>query len=88
MATIKYIDYNELDEFYSIPKLCKLFSMTKKELRYYCEKFSVVPRQNEIGEWGFVKYDVRMLHNKIYKSEKANSKETRHDDPWGGEDDD
>lgn len=85
---IKYINYKELDEFYTIPKLCKLFSMKKKELRNYCEMSSVPLRQNEIGEWGFVKYDVRKLHNMIYKSEKANSNETRHDDPWGGEDDD
>lgn len=78
MSKIGYIDYNGLNEFYSIKELCKLFSMSKDELKKYCEKYDIKPRRNEIGEHGFVKYDVRKLHNAIWH-EQAEEKD---DDPW------
>ncbi len=33
MPNIPYIDYRELDEFYTIPKLCRLLNMSKLELK-------------------------------------------------------
>ena len=74
--TIPYIDYYAMKEFYSIPEVCELFEMQKEELRKQCELYQVAPHRNEIGEYGFVKYDVRKLHNAIYKASRED------DDPW------
>lgn len=40
--------------------------------------YSIFPRQNEIGEWGFVTYDVRKLHNLLYHEEGPRKDQ----DPW------
>lgn len=80
MSKIPYIDYNDLDEFYTIPQLCKLFSMSKAELKAKCEQYDVELRRNEIGEYGLVKYDVRRLHNYIYKEDRKGKQ--MDDDPW------
>ena len=77
MSTIPYINYKDMKEFYTIPETCKLFEMSKENIRRQCEQYGIEPRRNEIGEYGFVKYDVRKLHNAIYKASKGE------DDPWG-----
>lgn len=61
MAENPYIGYNKPDEFYTIPALCNLFQMDKQALRAKCEQNKIRPHRNEIGEHGFVKYDVRDL---------------------------
>ena len=65
-----------MKEFYTISEVCELFEMQKDALRKYCDMYNVEPRRNEIGEYGFVTYDVRKLHNAIYKATKGE------DDPW------
>lgn len=84
MAEIPYIDYNKLDEFYTISALCNLFQMEKQALRAKCEQYKVKPRRNEIGEPGFVKYDVRKLHNLLYYEDRERSGKAaaKVDDPW------
>ena len=84
MAEIPYIDYTKLDEFYTISALCNLFQMEKQALRAKCEQYKVRPRRNEIGEHGFVKYDVRKLHNLLYyeDSERSGKAAAKVDDPW------
>ncbi|MGO5027814.1 hypothetical protein [Candidatus Agathobaculum pullicola] len=84
MAEIPYIDYNKLDEFYTISALCNLFQMEKQALRAKCEQYKVKPRRNEIGEYGFVKYDVRKLHNLLYCEDRERSGKAvaKVDDPW------
>ena len=74
---VPYIDYKEMKEFYTIQEVCELFGMPKEMLRKQCELYQVTPRRNEIGEYGFVTYDVRKLHNAIYKANKEGE-----DDPW------
>lgn len=54
MANIPYIDYNKLEEFYTISALCELFQMEKAELRKKCDQYHIQPRRNEIGENGFL----------------------------------
>ncbi len=54
--------------------------MEKSELKRKCEKYDIQPRRNEIGEHGFVKYDVRKLHNAIYH--EAAGQRAWEDDPW------
>jgi hypothetical protein len=81
MEKIPYINYKELDEFYTLSQICKLFGMEKSELKKKCKQYGIEPRRNEIGEWGLVKYDVRKLHNAIYH-EYADKFNQTDDDPW------
>ncbi|MBQ9852210.1 MAG: hypothetical protein IJO37_04775 [Ruminiclostridium sp.] len=66
MASIPYIDYNSLDDFYTINRLCSLFQMDRDTLKERCKQFDITPRRNDIGEIGLVRYDIRRLHNFIY----------------------
>ena len=49
MTELPYINYKELDEFYTIPALCDLSQMDKQTLKAKCEQYTVKPRRNEIG---------------------------------------
>lgn len=80
MANVPYIDYKTLREFYTIGETCDLFLMKKSELQQKCMLHDVQPRRNEIGEYGFVKYDIRKLHNLIYH--ESSSENGKDDDPW------
>lgn len=66
MSNINYINYNDLDDFYTISQICTLFNMDRNVLKERCNQFNVMPRRNDIGEIGLVRYDVRRLHNAIY----------------------
>lgn len=79
MSKIPYIKYAEMKPFYTIHELCDLFRMGKDDLRDACKRYQVEPRQNEIGDWGFVTYDVRRLHNKLYHEGEATKGV---DNPW------
>ena len=72
---MKYIDYNGLKEFYTIQETCELFGMSKEELRDKSARHNITPTRNEIGEGGFVKYDIRRLHNKLYYEDREHQKE-------------
>lgn len=76
---MKYIDYRTLKEFYTISETCELFEMEKRDLQEKCNLHSVNPTRNEIGEFGFTRYDVRRLHNKLYYEDVETAKEA---DPW------
>ena len=39
MATVPYIRYIELDEFYTIKEVCKLFQMEKSNLKQKCKEY-------------------------------------------------
>ena len=80
IMSIPYINYRELEkEFYTIPEVCRLFQVEKSYLKEKSKLYRIDPRQNEIGEYGFVKYDVRKLHNLLYHEDRENK---RTDDPW------
>lgn len=79
MAMVPYVDYKNLSEFYTVKELCELFQMKKEDLKQQCETYGIEPRRNEIGEYGFVKYDVRKLHNLIYHADKNHHEE---ESPW------
>lgn len=81
MAKVPYIDYKEMKPFYTVDEVAELFKMSKQALREKCEEYEVAPRRNEIGEWGFVTYDVRKLHNQLYH-EGHGSERAKEDDPW------
>ena len=85
MNQIPYINYKELDEFYTVQQLASLFGMTKPELKEACEKCGIKPRRNEIGDYSFARYDVRRLHDFLYYESRGGKKDDgyhREDDPW------
>ncbi len=85
MEQISYINYKDLDEFYTISQLAKLFGISKQALKEKCEQYDINPRKNEVGEHGFVRFDVRKLHNALYHDSRGGKKEGRYhkeDDPW------
>jgi len=81
-GSIPYINYHDLKESYTIPELCKLFQMEKSDLRKKCDQYEIKPRRDEIGEYFFVKYDVRKLHNAIYHEDDSNQVSNNKDNPW------
>ena len=36
---MKFIDYNSLKEFYTIPEVCELFEMAKSDLKEKCSGY-------------------------------------------------
>ena len=41
MATVPYIKYSELEEFYTIKEVCKLFQMDKSALKQKCKEYDI-----------------------------------------------
>lgn len=85
MEQIPYISYKDLDEFYTVQQLAALLGITKQELKNTCEQYDIKPRRNEIGDYGFVRFDVRKLHNTLYHESRGGKKDgsrQREDDPW------
>ena len=83
MLDVPYINYKELDEFYTINETCELLQLDKTTLRKKGEQYGIQPRRNEIGDYGFVKYDVRKLHNNLYYENRERTGHTvKEDDPW------
>ena len=91
---MKYIDYKNMKDFYTIDEVCRLFEMAMPELRHYSEQYSIVPQEDQYGNWGFRKVLVRKLHNFIYKEQRnarnadntGSRNEHPHRDPWGAMD--
>ncbi len=85
---MKYIDYSNMKEFYTLDEVRRLFEMSKSELRRYAEKYGIHPQEDQYGNWGFRKQLVRKLHNHIYKEQKSNGgsifepSNIKDDDPW------
>jgi len=85
---LKYINYKEMKDFYTIDEVCRLFEMDKAQLRHYAEKYEIQPQEDQYGNWGLRKVLVRKLHNFIYKEQKncsqssANNNYHRSNDPW------
>lgn len=79
---MKYINYNDMKDFYTIDEVCRLFEMDKAELRHYAEKYDIRPQEDQYGNWGFRKVLVRKLHNHIYKEQRNRPHEGK-GAPWG-----
>lgn len=76
----KYLEYMALKEFYTIREACDLLNMSKKKLKEKCTQYDIIPRRNEIGAWGLVKYDIRKLHNYLYYEDRKNKRDM--DEAW------
>lgn len=46
---MKYIDYTELKEFYTIQETCELFEMPKEELKEKCTKYGINPARTKLA---------------------------------------
>ena len=68
---VPYINYKDLEEFYSIQEACKLLKLSKDILKRKCNQYGIEPRRNE--------YDIRKLHNFLYHENRDG---TKADDPW------
>ncbi len=85
---MKFINYKEMKEFYTVDELCRLFEMDRSELKHYSEKYQIPPQEVQYGNCGFRKILVRKLHNFIYKEQKNAGKNQaafpfgRRSDPW------
>lgn len=79
---VPYVNYNELDDFCTLEAVCKLFRMEKSELKKKCEQYGIKPERNEVGDWGFTRYNLRRLHNQLYYEDKRVVGGRKGDDPW------
>ena len=83
---MKYFDYKTMKDFYTIAEVCRLFEMEKSELQRCANKYAVKPVEDQYGNWGFLKREVRKLHNILYKEQKGYIsdvfKNRKEDDPW------
>lgn len=86
MIFMKYLDYRGMKEYYTIDEVCRLFEISKQELKHYADKYSIQPQEDQYGNWGFRKVLVRKLHNYIYKEQKnsklSSAPQAQRKDPW------
>ena len=76
---IDYINYFELENFYTIQEACKQLGMEKLDLKAKCEQWNISPVRGESGAYGFYKYTFRSLHNKLYHEDHQEKGSV---DPW------
>lgn len=74
---MKYIDYKNMKDFYTIEEICRLFEISEEGLQRYSEKYQVPPQEDQYGNWGFRKHMVRKLHNFIYKEQRNQASEQK-----------
>ena len=78
---IPYICYSDLEEFYTLKGVGNLLKMDKETLKQNYRRYDITPQRNEIGDWGLSRYDLRRLHNFLYKEGKG-SANGKTDDSW------
>ena len=49
---MKYLDYRGMKEYYTIDEVCRLFEISKQELKHYADKYSIQPQEDQYGNWG------------------------------------
>ena len=86
-SIMKYIDYNNMKEFYTIEEVCRLFELNKQELRKYSNRYEIEPQEDQYGNWEFRKVFVRKLYNYIYKEQKSSGqpsgyRDRKKNNPW------
>lgn len=82
---LNYIDYRNANEFYTIDEVCNEFDLSKKELQHYSEKYKILPKQDQCGNYDLRKVRFFKLHNFVYKEQKygvSSASQTQRKDPW------
>lgn len=77
--SVKFIDYNTMEDTYTVVAACELLGRQKEQMKQKCEQYDVKPTRNEIGEGVFSKYDIRRLHNLLYYEDRERKDAW---DPW------
>ncbi len=49
---MKYLDYRGMEEFYTIDEVCRLFEISKQELKHYADKYSIQPAGGSVRQLG------------------------------------
>ena len=80
--SVPYINYKDLDEFYTLKGVCQLLELDKQTLQEKCRQYDISPQRNEVGDWGLSRYNLRKLHNTLYYEDKKKVGGRRGDDPW------
>ena len=80
--SVPYVNYHEMKDFYTIAEVCSLFEVERPFLRRKCEQYEILPRRNEIGIAGFLKYDVCKLHNLLYYEDRGGTPRNTVDSIW------
>ena len=47
---MKYLDYRGMKEFYTIDEVCRLFEISKQELKHYADKYSIQPQEDQYNQ--------------------------------------
>ena len=71
---MKYLDYRGMKEYYTIDEVCRLFEISRQELRHYAEKYDIQPQEDQYGNWGFRKEQ--------YNQPRTSSQPDSRKDPW------
>ena len=84
---VPYLDYPNMKEFYTIAEVGRLFKMEKKDLKIYSERFEIFSVNDQFGNYGFPKKELRKLHNKIYREQREEASDkalynSNEEDPW------
>lgn len=66
MAKIPYIDYNNLEPYYTINEACKLLKLSTRELSIATYNYGIGTTLNKFGEPVFSRHAIRTLHNSLY----------------------
>jgi len=66
MSKIPYLNYDSLNEFYTIEELCRLLGASRSELTDKCKKHNVALGYNAHRKLGLPKGAVRKLHYQLY----------------------
>ena len=61
---MKYIDYKNMKDFYTIAEVCRLFEMEMMELQRYSEKYKIHPQE----DWIWQKWEHCILNAPIRKN--------------------
>lgn len=79
---MKYVDYKNMKEFYTIQEACDLLELSKLQLKGECRTEGLEPIQDESGRYGFSTWMMRRIHNILYKREKGGSDSNSPVDAW------
>lgn len=70
MKKVPYIDYNNLEPYYTLDEACKLLKMSSRELSVATYTYGIEVRCNKFGETILDRNSIRTLHNMLYYENK------------------
>lgn len=74
---VKFIDYNTMEEAYTVPELCQLLKISEPTLRKKCIQYSIYSVRTDDGKEIFLKAAACHLHNILYHKSKNRNRQKR-----------